>query len=100
MKYAKGRWQKWARAATQQAGAARGQAAPPVCEPALWLFSLLVKYNFLIFFWNFLIFRNMVSWWSFFQQNPDSGSKFFNDYQTCKNRENNISIISKCEIYQ
>jgi hypothetical protein len=58
MKYAKGRWQKWVRAATQQAGAARGQAAPPVCEPALWLlspppfglFSLLAKYNFLVFF--------------------------------------------------
>jgi hypothetical protein len=69
MKYAKGRWQKWARAATQQVGTATGQAAPPVCEPALWLlstppsgfFSLLVKYNFLIFFWNFLIFQNMVS---------------------------------------
>jgi hypothetical protein len=69
MKYAKGQWQKWARVATQQAGAARGQAAPPVCVPALWLlstapsgfFSLLVKYNFLVFFQNFLIFRNMVS---------------------------------------
>jgi hypothetical protein len=58
MKYAKGRWQKWARVATQQAGAARGQAMPPVCVPAPWLlstppsgfFSLLVKYNFLVFF--------------------------------------------------
>jgi hypothetical protein len=28
MKYAKGRWQKWARVATQQAGATRGRAAP------------------------------------------------------------------------
>jgi hypothetical protein len=41
----------------------------------------------------------MVSWWSFFQQNPDSGSKSSNNHQTCKNRGNNISIISKCEIY-
>jgi hypothetical protein len=64
MKYMKGRWQKWARVATQQASVARGQAAPPVCEPALWLlstppygfFSLQVKYNFLVFFWNFPIF--------------------------------------------
>jgi hypothetical protein len=47
-----------------------------------------------------LIFRNMVSWRSFFQQNPDSGSKFSNDHQTCKNRWNNISISSKYEIYQ
>jgi hypothetical protein len=30
-----------------------------------------------------------------FQQNPDSGNKSFNDHQTCKNRGNNISIISK-----
>jgi hypothetical protein len=48
---------------------ARGWAAPPGGEAALWplspppcsYFSLLVKYNFLVFFWNFLIFRNMVS---------------------------------------
>jgi hypothetical protein len=100
MKYAKGRWQKWVRAATQQAGMARGVPAPPVCVPALCLlspppsgfFSLLVKYNFLVFFWNLLIFQNMVSWRSFFQQNPDSGSKSSNDHQN--------SIISKCEIYQ
>jgi hypothetical protein len=40
-----------------------------VCEPALWLlspppsgfFSLLVKYNFLVFFWNFLIFQKKSS---------------------------------------
>jgi hypothetical protein len=58
MKYVKGRWQKWAREATQQVGVARGQAAPPVCEPAMWLlsthpsgfFSLLEKYNFLVVF--------------------------------------------------
>jgi hypothetical protein len=69
MKYVKGQWQKWARAATQQAGAARGGPAPPVCEPALWLlspppsgfFSPVAKYKFLVFFWNFLIFQNMVS---------------------------------------
>jgi hypothetical protein len=42
----------------------------------------------------------MVPWWSFFQQNPDSGSKSSNDHQTCKSRWNNISIISKYEIYQ
>jgi hypothetical protein len=69
IKYAKGRWQKWARAATQQADVAKGGLAPPVCVPALWLLSpppsgflsLLAKYNFLLFFWNFLIFQNMVS---------------------------------------
>jgi hypothetical protein len=67
--YAKGRWQKWARVASPQAGVARGGPAPPMGEPALWLllpppsgfFSLLAKYNFLVFFWNFLIFRNIVS---------------------------------------
>jgi hypothetical protein len=54
---------------TPQAGAARGGAAPPGGEPTLLLlsfppsgfFSLLAKYNFLVFLWNFLIFRNMVS---------------------------------------
>jgi hypothetical protein len=43
------------------AGVARGQAAPPVREAAPWLLSpspsgfqnLLIKYNFLVFFWNF-----------------------------------------------
>jgi hypothetical protein len=73
--YAKGRWQKWARVASPQAGAARGGPVPSGGEHALWLlspppsgfFSLLAKYNFLVFFWNFLIFRNMVSWRSFFQ---------------------------------
>jgi hypothetical protein len=67
--YAKGRWQKWARVASPQAGAARGGPTPPGGEPTLRLlslppsgfFSLLAKYNFLVFFWNFLIFRNIVS---------------------------------------
>jgi hypothetical protein len=69
MKYAKGRWQKWARVASPQAGTARGGPAPRSGEPALLLlspsssgfFGLLVKYNFLVFFLNFLIFQNMVS---------------------------------------
>jgi hypothetical protein len=69
MKYAKGQWQRLARVASPQADAARGGPAPPSGEPVLLLvspspsgfFSLLVKYNFLVFFWNFLIFRNMVS---------------------------------------
>jgi hypothetical protein len=90
------------------AEAAVSISQPPGGEAVLWplspppsgSFSLLAKYNFLVFFWNFLIFENMVSWWSFFQQNPYSGSKSCNDHQTCKNRGNNISIISKCEIYQ
>jgi hypothetical protein len=54
----RGRWKKWARVASPQAGAARGGPAPPGGEPALLLlspspsgfFSLLVKYNFLVFF--------------------------------------------------
>jgi hypothetical protein len=58
MKYTKGQWQKWARVASPQASAARGGPAPPGGEPALLLlspspsgfFSLLVKYNFLVFF--------------------------------------------------
>jgi hypothetical protein len=108
MIYMKGRWQWWARVATPQAGAARCGPAPPGGVTTLWLLSpppsssssLLAKYNFLVFFWNFLIFRNMVSWRSFFQQNSDSSSKSSNDHQTCKNRGNNISIISKCKIYQ
>jgi hypothetical protein len=69
MKYAKWQWQKWARVVTPQGGVARGWAAPPGGEAALWplssppsgYFSVLAKYNFLLFFWNFLIFRNMVS---------------------------------------
>jgi hypothetical protein len=52
--YAKGRWQRWARGASPQAGAARGGPAPPVGEPTLWLpslppsscFGLLTKHNF------------------------------------------------------
>jgi hypothetical protein len=86
--YMKGRWQKWARVASPQVGMARGGPAPPGGEPAQWLlspppfgfFSLLAKYNFLVFFWIFLIFWNMVSWRSFLQQNLDSGSKSSNDH--------------------
>jgi hypothetical protein len=63
-------------------------------------FCLLILYEFLGISLELLIFRNMVSWRFFFQQNPDSGSKSSNDHQTCKNRGNNISIISKYEIYQ
>jgi hypothetical protein len=108
MKYAKGRDQKWARAPSHRAGAARGQAAPPVREAAPWLLSLspsgfrclLVKYNFLVFLWNFPDLPKYGVLTVLFQQNPDSGSKSSNDHQTCKNRGNNISIISKYEIYQ
>jgi hypothetical protein len=65
MKYAKGRWQKWARGLSPQVGAARGWAAPPGGEAALWpllpppsgFFSLLIKYNFLVFSGIFLIFE-------------------------------------------
>jgi hypothetical protein len=65
MIYAKGRWQKWARVASPQAGAARGGPTPPGGKPTLWLlslppsgfFNLLAKYNFVVFFWNFLIFQ-------------------------------------------
>jgi hypothetical protein len=65
MKYAKGQWQKWARGLSPQVGAARGWAAPPGGEAALWplllppsgFFSLLIKYNFLVFSRIFLIFK-------------------------------------------
>jgi hypothetical protein len=105
---AKGRWLKWVRGPTQQASVARGRVVPPVCVPALWLlspppsgfFSLLAKYNFLEFFWDFSNLPKYGVLTVLFQQNPDSGSKSSNDYQTCKSRGNNISIISKCEIYQ
>jgi hypothetical protein len=68
MKYAKGRDHKWARAASHRAGAARVQAAPPWHVGPSWLLltppsgflSLLGKYNFLAFFWNFLDLQNMV----------------------------------------
>jgi hypothetical protein len=58
MKYTKGQDLEWARVPSHRADAARGQAAPPMCEAALWLLltppsgfrSLLVKYNFLVFF--------------------------------------------------
>jgi hypothetical protein len=100
--------QRWARVATPQGGAARGWPAPPGGVGPLLLLSLsplgylhlLVIYKFLGIFLELLIFRNMVSWRSFFQQNPDSGSKLSINHQTCKNRENNISITSKYEIYQ
>jgi hypothetical protein len=106
--YARGWWQKWARVATPLGGAARGWPAPPSgVGPLLLLslspsgyFCLLVKYEFLGIFLELLIFRNMVSWRSFFQQNPDSGRKSSNNHQTCKSRGNNISVTSKYEIYQ
>jgi hypothetical protein len=59
-----------------------------------------MKYEFLGIFLELLIFRNMVSWRSFFLQNPDSSSKFSNNHQAFKNRENNKTTISKYEIYQ
>jgi hypothetical protein len=106
--YMRGQWQKWARVATPLGGTARGWPAPPGgVGPWLLLslspsgyFRLLVKYEFLGIFLELLIFRNMVSWRSFFQQNPDSGSKFSNNHWTCKSRGNNINITSKYEIYQ
>jgi hypothetical protein len=108
MKYAKGRDLEWARVASHRAGVARGQATPPMCEPALWLLptppsgfrNLLLKYNFLVFFWNFPDLPKYGVFTVLFQQNPDSGSKSSNDHQTCKNRGTNISIISKYEICQ
>jgi hypothetical protein len=63
-------------------------------------FHLLAKYEFLGILLELLVFRNMVSWRSFFQQNPYSSSEFSNNHQTCKNGGNNIIIISKYEIYQ
>jgi hypothetical protein len=106
--YARGRWQKWARVATPLGGTARGWPAPPggvgplllLSPPPSGYFRLLVKYEFLGIFLELLIFRNMVSSQSFFQQNPDSSSKFSNNHQTCKRKGNNISFISKYEIYQ
>jgi hypothetical protein len=64
MIYVRGRWMEWARVASPYGGTARGGPAPPggVAYPLLLLpppsgyFRLLVKYNFLAFFWNFLIF--------------------------------------------
>jgi hypothetical protein len=108
MKYAKGRDQKWARVPSHRTDAARGQAVPPVHEAAPRLLSpspsgfqsLLVKYNFPEFFWNFPDLPEYGVLTILFQQNPDSGSKSSNVHQTCKNRGNNISIISKYEIYQ
>jgi hypothetical protein len=58
MKYVQGQDLKWARVASHYAGMARGQAAPPMCEPTPWLLSpppsgflsLSAKYNFLVFF--------------------------------------------------
>jgi hypothetical protein len=93
--------------ASPHGGVARDGPAPPGGEPTLMLlspppsgyFRLLILYEFLGISLELLIFRNMVSWRSFFQQNPDSDSKFSNDHQICKNRGNNISIISKYEIY-
>jgi hypothetical protein len=107
IKYVKGRDLEWARVPSHRAGTARGQAVPPMCEASLWLLStpsgfrsLLVKYNFLVIFWNFPDLPKYGVLTVLFQQNPDSGSKSSNDHQTCKNRGNNISIISKYEIYQ
>jgi hypothetical protein len=108
MRYAKGQDQKWARALSHRAGAAKGQAVPTVREAAPWLLSpspsgfrsLLVKYDFMLFFWNFPDLPKYGVLTVFFQQNPDSGSKSSNEHQTCKNRGNNISIISKYGIYQ
>jgi hypothetical protein len=105
--YVRGRCLEWARVASPQGGAARGGPTPPGSVAPLLLLStspsgylrLLVIYEFLDISLELLIFRNMVSRRSFFQQNPDSGSRFCNDHQICKNRGNNISITSKYEIY-
>jgi hypothetical protein len=94
--------------ATPLGGVARGWPAPPggvgplllLSPPPSGYFRLLVKYKFLGIFLKLLIFRNMVSSQSFFKQNPDSSSKFSNNHQTCKSKGNNISFISKYEIYQ
>jgi hypothetical protein len=72
--YARGRWEKWARVATLLGGIARGWPAPPGGVGPLQLlslspsgyFRLLVIYEFLGIFLELLIFRNMVSWRSFF----------------------------------
>jgi hypothetical protein len=77
-----------------------------MCEPTPLLLStphsgflsLSAKYNFLIFFWNFPDLPKYGGLMVLFQQNPDSGNKYSNDHQTCKNGGNNISIISKYEI--
>jgi hypothetical protein len=68
IKYAKGQDQKWARVASHRAGTTWGQAAPPWREGPSWLLStppsgilsLLGKYNFLVFFWNFPDLQNIV----------------------------------------
>jgi hypothetical protein len=67
--YARGRSQKWARVASPQGGAARGWPTPPGGMGPLMLLSLspsgyphlLVKYELLGIFLEFLIFKNMVS---------------------------------------
>jgi hypothetical protein len=86
--YVRGRWQERARVASPQGGAFRGGPVPPSGVAPLMLlslppsgyFRLLILYEFLGISLELLIFRNMVSWWSLFQQNPDSGSKFSNDH--------------------
>jgi hypothetical protein len=72
--YARGWWQEWARVASPQGGVARGGPAPPSGVAPLLLLSLspsgylrvLVIYEFLGISLELLIFRNMVSWRSFF----------------------------------
>jgi hypothetical protein len=82
MIYTRGSWQRWARATTPEGGAAQGWPVPPGGVGPWWLtspspsgyFRPLMKYELLGIFLELLIFRNMVPWWSFFQQNSNSGS--------------------------
>jgi hypothetical protein len=65
MMYAEGRDQRWARAPSHRAGAARGLATPPwrvgppwlLSTPPFGFLSLLGKYNFWYFSRIFLIFK-------------------------------------------
>jgi hypothetical protein len=72
--YARGRSQEWARVSSPQGGTIRGGPTPPSgvaqlllpsLSPSSYLHLLLI-YEFLCISWELLIFRNMVSWWSFF----------------------------------
>jgi hypothetical protein len=57
------------------------------CPLLLATFVFWPNRNFWVFSENCWSSENMVSWQSFFQQNPDSDSEFSNNHQTCKIEE-------------
>jgi hypothetical protein len=77
--------------------------SPPCCSSRLLLLAIFViRYymNFFVFLWNCWSSEIWCLDGPFSSRILTPAANSSNDHQTCKNRGNNISIISKYEIYQ